>query len=160
MTLTLQQLRSTTPGVEPTALLPGQICFNVVDKILYVGDGSSFQTNFDGTQTPGVVGQGWYAMPMDFSNLGDYFVANPEFYGDIPTDQQVLTWSDPLGHPIWTNGGGAAGNQVYVVTNTNVAEAPGANTSVKISNAIGVASPDEGDVTIVTGLPDDVYEGL
>ena len=160
MTLTLQQLRSTTPGVEPTALLPGQICFNVADKILYVGNGSSFQTSFDGTQTPGVTGQGWYAMPMDFSNLGDYFVANPELYGDNPTDQQVLTWSSLLGHPIWTNGGGSAGNQVYVVTNNDVAVAPGANTSVKISNAIGVASPDEGDVTIVTGLPDDVYEGL
>ena len=52
------------------------------------------------------------------------------------------------------------GSQVYVVTNAQVAVAPGATTSDKITAAIGVASPDEGDVTIVTGLPDDVYEGL
>jgi hypothetical protein len=161
MALTVQNLRAVGTGVEPSSLLPGQVAFNLTDKILYVGDGSNFKTNFDGTQVAGTPGNGWYAMPMDFASLGDYYVANPGFYGDIPTDQQVLTWSTALNHPIWTNGGGSGGgNQVYVVTNTQVASAPGATTSAKITAAIGVASPDEGDVTIVTGLPDDVYEGL
>ena len=161
MALTVQNLRAVGPGVEPASLLPGQIAFNVTDKVLFVGDGSSVKTAFDGTQTPGVPGEGWYAMPMDFASLGDYYVANPGIYGDVPTDQQVLTWSTSLNHPIWTSGGGGGGgNQVYVVTNTQVASASGATTSDKITAAIGVASPDEGDVTIVTGLPDDVYEGL
>jgi len=160
MALTVQNLRAVGPGTEPASLLPGQIAFNITDKTLYVGDGSSFKTNFDGTQTPGTPGEGWYSMPMDFASLGDYYVANPLYYGDTPTDQQVLTWSTSLNHPIWTSGGGGGGSQVYVVTNTQVASASGATTSDKITAAIGVASPDEGDVTIVTGLPDDVYEGL
>ena len=160
MALTVQNLRAVGPGTEPASLLPGQIAFNVTDKTLYVGDGSSFKTNFDGTQVAGVPGEGWYSMPMDFASLGDYYVANPLYYGDTPTDQQVLTWSTSLNHPIWTSGGGGGGSQVYVVTNTQVASASGATTSDKITAAIGVASPDEGDVTIVTGLPDDVYEGL
>ena len=161
MALTLQQLRSTATGVEPLSLLPGQIAFNVVDKVIYVGDGTIFKTSFDGTTVPGVAGNGWYSMPMDFSLLSSYYVANPEIYGDIPTDQQVLTWSDALNHPIWTSGGGGGGgSQVYVVTNTQVAAAPGSTTSAKITAAIGVVSPDEGGITIVTGLPDDVYEGL
>ena len=161
MALTVQNLRAVGTGVEPASLLPGQICFNVTDKVLYVGDGSSFKTNFDGTQVAGVPGEGWYAMPMDFASLGDYYVANPLYYGDTPTDQQVLTWSTALNHPIWTSGGGGGGgNQVYVTDNATVAAASGATVSDKITTAIGVASPDEGDVTIVTGLPDDVYEGL
>ena len=69
MALTVQNLRAIGAGVEPTSLLPGQIAFNVTDKMLYVGDGSSFKTNFDGTQVPGVTGAGWYAMPMDFDSL-------------------------------------------------------------------------------------------
>ena len=160
MALTIQNLRSVSPGIEPSSLLPGQISFNVADKILYVGDGSDFKTDFDGTQVAGTPGEGWYAMPMDFASLGDYYVPNPAFYGDTPTDQQVVTWSSALGHPIWSSGGGGGGGQVYVVTNAQVAAAPGATTSAKITAAIGVASPDEGDTTIVTGLPDDVYEGL
>ena len=159
MALTLQQLRSTATGVEPLSLLPGQIAFNVVDKVIYVGDGTSFKTSFDGTTVPGVAGNGWYSMPMDFSLLNNYYVANPEFYGDVPTDQQVLSWSDALNHPIWTTGSGG-GSQVYITTNAAVAVAPGATVSDKITTAIGVVSPDEGDVAIVTGLPDDVYEGL
>ena len=159
MSLSVQNLRAIGPGVEPNSLLPGQIAFNVTDKVLYVGDGSSFKTQFDGTQVAGVTGEGWYAMPMDFGALGSYYVANPEFYGDIPTDQQVLTWSGALNHPIWTSNIGGD-NQVYVITNNDVAIAPGATVSDKITAAIGVVSPDEGDVTIVTGLPDEVYEGL
>jgi hypothetical protein len=161
MALTVQNLRAVGTGVEPLSLLPGQLCFNITDKVLYVGDGSGLKTSFDGTQVPGVPGGGWYSMPMDFESLGDFYVPNPGYWGDVPTDQQVLTWSTALNHPIWTNGGGGGGgSQVYVVSNNDVALAPGATVSAKITAAIGVASPDEGDVTIVTGLPDDVYEGL
>lgn len=160
MSLTVQNLRAVGTGVEPASLLPGQIAFNLTDKVLYVGDGSNFKTAFDGTQVAGVPGEGWYAMPMDFDSLGDYYVANPGYWGDVPTDQQVLTWSTALNHPIWTNGSGGGGSQVYVTTNAAVAGASGTTTSDKISAAIGVVSPDEGNVAIVTGLPDDVYEGL
>lgn len=160
MTITVQNLRSFASGTEPDALLPGQLCFNLTDKVVYVGDGSSSKTSFDGTVSPGVSGEGWYAMPMDFSGLGDYFVQNPAYWGDNPTDNQVLTWSQPLGHPIWTSGGSGGGGQAYQVTNNAVALAPGATTSAKISAAIGVVSPDEGDTTIVTGQPGEVYQGL
>jgi hypothetical protein len=160
MSLTVQNLRAVGTGVEPASLLPGQIAFNVTDKVLYVGDGSSFKTDFDGAQVAGVPGNGWYAMPMDFDSLGEYYVVNPGYYGDVPTDQQVLAWSTALNHPIWITGAGGGGSQVYVITNAQVAAAPGATTSAKITAAIGVASPDEGNVAIVTGLPDEVYEGL
>jgi hypothetical protein len=159
MALTVQNLRAVGVGVEPASLLPGQIAFNITDKVIYVGDGSNFKTNYDGTQVAGVPGNGWYAMPMDFDSLGEYYVTNPGYYGDVPTDGQVLSWSTALNHTIWSSGAGG-GSQVYVVSNAAVAAAPGATTSAKITAAIGVASPDEGNVTIVTGLPDEVYEGL
>ena len=79
MALTVQNLRAVGIGVEPASLLPGQIAFNITDKVIYVGDGGNFKINFDGTQVAGVPGEGWYSMPMDFSSLGDYYVANPEF---------------------------------------------------------------------------------
>ena len=53
MSQNLQFLRSTTPGQKPTQLLDGQIAFNLVDKILFVGDGSSNITDVNGTVTPG-----------------------------------------------------------------------------------------------------------
>ena len=160
MTVSLQNLRAVGVGVEPSSLLPGQIAFNVTDKVIYVGDGSSLKTNFDGTTTGGSPGGGWFAMPMDFDFLNTYFLANPELYGDIPTDGQVVTWSAPLSRPIWTSSGGGGSNQVYQTTNAAVASAPGATLSDKISAAIGVASPDEGNVTLVTGFPGDIYQGL
>jgi hypothetical protein len=162
MALSVQNLRAVGTGVEPTSLLPGQIAFNVTDKVLYVGDETSTKTSFDGTSVPGTPGEGWYSMPMDFDSLSEYYVPNPGYYGDTPLDQQVLTWSTALNHPIWTSSGGVDGNHVYVVTNAQVAVAPGATTSDKINAAIGMVSPspDEGDVCIVTGLPDEVYEGL
>jgi hypothetical protein len=160
MAVTLQNLRSFISGSEPTALLPGQLCYNLADRIVYVGDGTSVTTSFDGTTSPGVAGQGWYSMPMDFSAFKDYFVANPQYYGDIPTDNQVLTWSTSLNHPIWTSGGGGGGGAVYEVTNNQVAVAPGITVSDKIISATGVVSPDEGDTCIVQGLPGEVYQGL
>jgi len=101
MALTVQNLRATGNGVEPASLLPGQLAFNVTDKVIYVGDGSSYRTSFDGTQVAGTPGEGWYSMPMDFSVLGDYYIANPEYYGDIPEDRFVLTWNAGVGHAVW-----------------------------------------------------------
>jgi len=159
MAITLQNLRVVGTGTEPASLSAGQIAFNVTDKVIYVGDGTSDKTSFDGTTVVGVPGNGWYSMPMDFDSLGEYYVANPSYYGNVPTDLQVLTWSDALNHPIWASNLGG-NNPVYVITNNDVAIAPGANTSAKITAAIGGVSPNQGEVTIVTGLPDDVYEGL
>jgi len=160
MTVTLQNLRAVGAGVEPVSLLPGQLAFNVTDKIVFVGDGSSTKTGFNGTVSGGAAGGGWYAMPMDYESLNSYFLTNPELYGDYPTNNQVITWSTNLNRPIWTSGGTAGSSQVYTTTNADVLLAPGATTSDKISAAIGVASPDKGNVTIVTGVPSDVYQGL
>ena len=161
MAATYQNLRAVTAGVEPVSLLPGQLCFNLPDKILYVGDGSDSKTSFDGTQVPGVPGAGWYALPMDFESLGGYFVANPQYYGDTPADQQVLTWNETANHPVWSSsGGGGPAVQVYATTNAAVDAAPGATVSDKISAAIVVSFPEEGDVAVVAGIYGDAYEGL
>ena len=159
MSLSLQNLRAVIAGAEPSGLLPGQICFNLVDKILFVGDGSNTKTRFDGTSAPGITGEGWYSMPMDFSQLSTNFIVNPEVYGDIPTDGQVLTWDQALGHTTWTNGG-STNNLVYTTTNIAVAAAPGGTLTAKINSAIGVSSPDPYDWTVVTGLPGDIYQGV
>lgn len=37
----IQFLRSTTPSQRPSGMVPGQIAFNLADKLLFVGDGSS-----------------------------------------------------------------------------------------------------------------------
>lgn len=107
MALTLQNLRAVGPGVEPASLLPGQLCFNIFDKVLYIGDGSAFKTSFDGTQVPGTPGAGWYSMPMNFDGLLEFFVTNPGVYGDTPSNQDVLTWDTSLNHPIWAPASGA-----------------------------------------------------
>jgi len=160
MTVTLQNLRAVGAGVEPVSLLPGQLAFNVTDKIVFVGDGSSTKTGFNGTVSGGTAGGGWYAMPMDYESLNSYFLTNPELYGDYPTNNQVITWSTNLNRPIWTSGGTAGSSQVYTTTNAAVVLAPGATTSDKISTAIGVASPDKGNSVIVTGVSGDLYQGL
>jgi hypothetical protein len=51
MSFPIQNFRSSTPGLQPPSLLPGQIFFNTADKILYTGNGTSYKTAFDGTQT-------------------------------------------------------------------------------------------------------------
>ena len=159
MTVTVQNLRSFVSGVDPDSLLAGQLCFNLIDNVVYVGDGSNQKASFDGTSVPGVPGQGWYSMPMDFTGLSQYFLQNPSYFGDFPTDGQSLVWSTALDHPIWGAGGGGGGN-VYTLTNNDVALAPGLTVSDKIIAATGVASPDEGDTCVVTGQPGEVYQGL
>lgn len=101
MALILQNLRAEGAGIEPGSLLPGQLAFNLVDRIVFVGDGTDFKTDFLGTQVLGVPGQGWYAMPMDYDTFNTYFVANPEAYGDIPQNNDVLVWDGALNRPTW-----------------------------------------------------------
>lgn len=78
MSQNLQFLRSTTPGQKPTQLLDGQIAFNLVDKILFVGDGSSNITDVNGTVTPGIAGQGFFESDLDISTA----VAAAQAYTD------------------------------------------------------------------------------
>ena len=158
MSISLQQLRSNTPGVQPESLLPGQICFNVADRVMYVGDGSNFKTAFDGTQVSGVAGQGWFTIPLTFNALGDYYVVNPEYYNDNPVANQVLTWDGSAGHAIWTDPN-AVGGAAYLTTNAIVASAPGLGVSEKITNALGVV-PQQTDSVIVSGLPGEIYQGF
>jgi hypothetical protein len=155
MAVTLQNLRAIGTGVEPTSLLPGQLAFNVTDKVIYVGDGSNFKTQFDGTQVAGVPGEGWYTMPMDLDALSGYYIINPEFYGNVPQDRYTLTWNAGVDHAVWAPLGG----NVYITSNAAVAAAPGSTLTAKI-NAINIIPPLEGDTTIVVGTPGQTYEGL
>jgi hypothetical protein len=159
MSISLQQLRSSTPGVEPLSLQPGQICFNVADKLMFVGDGTNFKTSFDGSQVPGVVGGGWFAVPLTFSELNNYYIVSPEYYGDIPTDGQVLSWDATSNRTVWVDQGGDSEPIAYLTTNTAVNSAVGPDVSTKISNALGV-TPKEGDSVIVSGNPGDTYQGF
>ena len=84
MTIAIQNFRSTETGSEPDSLLPGQIAFNLVDKVLYIGDGSNYKTDFGGNQVAGITGNGWYAMPMDFASLSNFYALNPAFQ-PLPT---------------------------------------------------------------------------
>ena len=156
MTLNVQNLRSITPGVEPVSLLPGQLCFNLADDIMFVGDGSSYKTSFDGTQVPAAAGSGWFSIPLRQSELGQYFLVNPSSYGDVPSDGDVLTYSSSLGKPIWLQA--AEVSSIYTTTNSLVASSPGTSTNEKISNALGV-TPIEGDSVVVSGIPGDQYQG-
>ena len=159
MSITVQNLRAVSPGVEPSALLPGQIAFNTSDKVIFVGDGSSLKTSFNGTQVPGVPGEGWFSMPLDYPDLAEFFLANPEEYGPPPVNGQVLAYSSTSGKPYWGNASTLFGGTVYTTTNAAVAAAPGSSTSAKISAAIG-ATPVEADSAIVSGAPGDTYQGL
>ena len=159
MTVTLQNLRSVTPGFAPPSLLQGQICFNLVDEIMFVGDGSSYQTDFSGVQTPTTAGTGWFSLPLNLSGFSQYLLQNPEFYGDVPTNGQVLSYSSVLQRAVWEDAQGAINPTVYTTTDAAVSAAPGATTSAKISNALGV-TPVEADSAIVTGLPGTTYQGL
>jgi hypothetical protein len=62
----LQFLRSTTAGNAPASLKAGEIAFNFADKILFVGDGTSFYTAIDGTQTAASTPlEGWFAVSLN-----------------------------------------------------------------------------------------------
>jgi len=155
MTIKVLNLRSIIGGQQPTSLEAGELCFNLIDKLMFVGDGSNFKTNFSGVQTPGVPGLGWYSMPMDRSALDGYYIVNPEYYGNMPSDRYVLTWNSGVNHAVWSSLGG----NVYLTTNVAVVAAPGSTVTQKI-NSINSEPPLEGDTTIVAGVPGDEYEGL
>ena len=158
MSITVQNLRAVDPGVQPNSLLQSQIAFNIADKVIFVGDGSNFKTSFDGSQSPGLPGEGWFSTPMSFTGLGDFYVPNPEYWGDTPTDGQILTWSTSDDHPVWST----TGSEVSVndlTTNALVSAAPGGDTSSKISAALGV-TPVESDSVVVQGDSGDTYQGF
>ena len=156
MTISLQNLRSITPGVTPASLAPGQLCFNLADDVMFVGDGSSYKTSFDGTQQSAPAGAGWFSMPLKQSNLGQYFIINPQSFGDNPVDGDTLTYSASLGKAVWLPT--ADVSSIYTTTNSLVASSPGTSTNEKISNALSV-TPIEGDAVIVSGVPGDQYQG-
>ena len=91
--------------------------------------------------------------------MGDYYLLNPEQYGPVPTNGQILAYSSVNGKPYWEDASALGGSAVYTTTNAAVTAAPGATTSEKISAAIG-ATPIEADSAIVTGLPGQTYQGL
>jgi hypothetical protein len=126
---------------------------------MFVGDGSNYFTYFDGHQEPAPPGGGWFEVPLNYNGLGDYFLSNPEQYGPVPTNGQVLTYSSVNGKPYWEDASALGGSVVYTTTNAEVTAAPGITTSEKISAAIG-ATPIEADSAIVTGLPGQTYQGL
>jgi hypothetical protein len=101
MSLPIQNYRTLTPGLQPPSLQPGQIFINLADQILYTGDGSDTNKLFDGTTTPGVPGQGWFAFPLSQAGLDPSYLANPQRYGDKPFDKQVLMWDGDKDHPVW-----------------------------------------------------------
>lgn len=156
MTLSLQNLRSLTPGVKPSTLAPGQLCFNLADELMFVGDGSDFKTSFDGTQLAGTPGGGWFSLPLSLDGFSQYFIEEPSIYSPAPTDGQVLIYSASVGKPVWSSTPGGA--SVYTTTNAAVLAAPGSSTSAKISNALGI-TPVEADSVIVSGVPGDTYQG-
>lgn len=159
MAINVQNLRAIGPGIEPSSLLPGQIAFNITDRVLFVGDGSAVKTSFDGTQAPGVADGGWFSMPLNYPSLTEFFLANPEEYGPPAVNGQILAYSSTSGKPYWADASILGSSAVYTTTNAAVVSAPGSTTSAKISAAIGV-TPVEADSAIVSGAPGDTYQGL
>ena len=66
MSLSVQQTRSSVAGEFPDGLLPGQIGFNLVDNILFLGNGSDERTDVNGNPVlpPPPAGQGWIAFSL------------------------------------------------------------------------------------------------
>ena len=160
MALSVQNLRSITPGGVPSFLLAGQLCFNIADKKMFVGDGSSFQTYFSGVQVPVAPGVGWFELPLSSTGFSAEFLLNPESYGSIPNNNDVLTYSSTQGKPLWRPIPGSGSSTVYTTTNAAVQAAPGSNTSSKITAALGGITPLEADSAVVSGLPGSTYQGL
>ena len=67
----LQFLRSLTAGSKPDSLAQGQIAFNLVDKLLFVGDGTDNITYLDGSTFPTVEGGGFFESDLDISTALD-----------------------------------------------------------------------------------------
>jgi len=158
MTVTLQNLRAVSPGVEPESLLPGQLAFNVPDRIMYVGDGSNLKTPYTGVPVQGIAGLGWFSVPLAPESLDYIFLISPTYYGQQPTDQDYLKWDATLGHLVWVRQNALKGGNIYITNNAAVSSAAGATTSNKITSALGL-TPTSNDTVIVSGAPGDIYEG-
>jgi hypothetical protein len=158
MGIILQNLRSETPGFTPTGLSPGQLCFNVADDIVFIGDGTNTRTLFDGTQTPVTLGTGWFSVPLSRNILDTFFISNPASYGDNPADGDVLAYSASVGKPVWLPSSSET-TAIYTTTNSLVVSASGLTVNEKISNALGI-TPVEGDSVVVSGIPGDQYQGF
>jgi len=115
MSVQVLNLRSFTPGEQPLALQPGQVCYNMADKIIYIGNGSNFKTDFTGTSNPGVAGQGWFSFPLTAAS-NNPFLISPNYYGGSPTNGQVPTWNAAQNRLVWGSGGGGGGGSVDSVT--------------------------------------------
>jgi hypothetical protein len=157
-TITLQNLRAVSPGVEPESLLPGQLAFNVPDRIMYVGDGSNLKSPYTGTPVQGIAGLGWFSVPLAPEALDYIFLVNPSYYGQTPADQDYLKWDATLGHLVWVSQNAQQGSNIYMTNNAAVSAAAGATTSTKITSALGL-TPLNNDTVIVAGAPGDIYEG-
>jgi hypothetical protein len=155
MTFNLQNLRTPFSGQEPEGLLPGQLCFNLPDKVVYVGDGTSTKKDLEGNQTTGLPGQGWFSTSLD----PQYFLLNPEKYSSAPSDNQVLAYSVALGKPIWKDPAENDRPTQYYLTSQEVTDAPGVEVSDKIKNALGVTGI-QADTVVVSGSPEQTYPGL
>jgi hypothetical protein len=161
MAISLLNLRSLTPGIQPQSLEPSQLCFNLPDRIIFVGDGSDFKTDFNGNSVPGTPGLGWFSMSMNVAGLGESFLVSPDFYGQSPTNGQIVQWNSALGHLEWVDpsatGSDSAG---YLTDNTSVAAATGTTVSEKLNAVIAPATAEEGNTAIVQGVSGDLYEGV
>lgn len=155
MTFNLQNLRTPFSGQEPEGLLPGQLCFNLPDKVVYVGDGTSTKKDLGGNQTTGLPGQGWFSSSLDPL----YFLLNPEKYSSAPVDNQILAYSATLGKPVWKDPAINDRPTQYYLSNQQVIDAPGGNVSEKISSALGVVGV-QADTVKVEGSPGDTYVGF
>ena len=155
MSLPIQNYRSSTPGLQPPSLLQGQLFVNVADRILYTGDGSNNKSLFDGTQTPGVPGQGWFATPLSQNQLDKLYLANPARYGDKPYDKQVLVWNGDLDRPEWWSvepGGGVAAKDVVYDPETSGLAAK--DVQAAIDETVGLVKTAQGTADTATQKAD------
>lgn len=154
MSLTLQNLRAVGKGVTPSALLPGQFCVNLEDKILFTGNGSNIKVTLDGVVEPGIVGRGWFTSSLD----PDYSLLNPAKFS-TPQPGYIISYDGTLNKPVWSDPSGLDRPTVYITSNTAVANAPGSTLSDRITNAIG-QTPLASDSVIVQGNTGDPYPAL
>ena len=156
MSFPIQNFRSSTPGLQPPSLLPGQLFVNTFDKVLYTGNGTNFKTTFEGTQTPGIPGEGWFATPLSLEGLSGDFIIDPAVYGDFPVDNQVLSWDAALDRVVWADNGTVT--YFYEFTNAEMIAAPGVTASEKLLALTGGVATN-GSEAVVSGNPGDLWQG-
>lgn len=161
MAISLLNLRTSIAGQKPASLQAGQICFNLADKLMYVGDGSDSNADFNGGSTPGVPGSSWFSMPLDAAGFGDSFLISPNVYGQLPSGGDTLQWNSGLDHLEWVPGGSAGGGSAgYLMTNSDVVSATGVSVTAKINAVIAPAVAQSGNTAVVQGVSGDLYEGV